>query len=96
MTVALKTQAQVLLVGLFGLTLTACGPKEVPVFTLPPAELAVCADEPNAPDLPPLSAENQRIRDEMVLEYILDLRSAYGDCAAKVMGLKVWRDTAGG
>ena len=68
----------------------ACGPQRLRV-ALPPAELAVCADEPLAPDLPADQAE----RDKQVLGYILGLRSAWGDCRAKVDGLKAWRDRAG-
>lgn len=69
----------------------ACAPK--PFLTLPPAELAVCADEPLAPDLPP--REQQAARDSLTLAYILAMRSAWGDCKSKVEGLRVWRETAG-
>lgn len=69
----------------------ACGPKE-PVLVLPPATLASCADEPEAPILPPLT--EQAMRDSLTLEYILALRSAYGDCRAKVDGLRAWRERA--
>lgn len=85
------------------IALTACGQTEVPVLILPPAELAQCADDPVAPDLPPVdwsSVETarpvQRARDASVLEYILQLRTSGGDCRAKVKGLATWRDEAGG
>ena len=83
------------------LALTACGPKPVRL-ALPPAELARCADEPLAPDLPAVdwsSAELarpvQQARDAMMLAWALDMRSAWGDCKARVDGLKAWRETAG-
>ena len=78
------------------IALTACGQKE-PVLILPPADLATCAAMPDAPDIPERDGANetQLERDRMTLAYILDLRSAYGDCAAKVMGLAAWRETAG-
>lgn len=71
--------------------LTACGEK--PVLVLPPANLATCADEPLAPILP--GRDQQDVRDSLTLEYILALRSAWGDCAAKVDGLRAWMDAAG-
>ena len=71
------------------LALTACG-QERPQIVLPPADLAVCSAEPETPILPPPGVE----RDRVVLEYVLDLREAWADCAAKVAGLKAWRDTA--
>lgn len=78
----------------------ACG-TEHPTLVLPPAELAVCADEPVAPDLPPVdwsSVETarpvQRARDTALLDYVLALRSAWGDCRADVDGLAAWRDAA--
>lgn len=60
---------------------------------LPPAELATCADEPRAPNLP--GKDQQVERDRLTLEYILGLRAAWGDCRAKVDGLKAWQETAG-
>jgi len=77
--------------------LTACG-AERPRLTLPPADLAACAGEPQAPDLPARDGSEavQRSRDVLTLDYILSLRSAWGDCRAKVDGLKAWRDRAGG
>lgn len=74
----------------------ACG-KERVRLVLPPADLATCAAEPLAPDLPARdgSEAEQLERDRTTLGFILDLRSAYGDCAAKVAGLKAWRETAG-
>lgn len=62
-----------------------------PVVIMPPAELAACASMPTAPDLPPQSPETQRERDTLVLSYILGLRTAWADCAAKVAGLAAWR-----
>ena len=74
-------------------TLTACG-NERPRITKPPADLQTCAAEPAAPNLPERDGtdETQIQRDRMVLEYILSLRSAYGDCLAKVVGIKAWSD----
>jgi hypothetical protein len=34
----------------------------------------------------------QSERDDMTLDYILGLRSAWGDCRAKVDGLRAWRE----
>jgi len=70
----------------------ACGPKPVRI-ALPPADLATCADEPQAPDLP--ARDQQDTRDRLTLDYILDLRAAWGDCRAKVDGIKAWRERAG-
>lgn len=74
----------------------ACGQGRLQVV-LPPAELASCADEPLAPELPARDGQDatQLRRDRLTLEYILGLRSAGGDCRAKVAGLKAWRETAG-
>ena len=75
------------------LALAACGQPR-PVIVAPPAELTTCAAEPQAPDLPALDGTSavQRARDEMVLAYILALRSAWGDCAAKIAGVKAWAE----
>jgi len=35
-------------------------------------------------------------RDTATLDYILALRSAWGDCSAKVAGVKAWSDKLGG
>lgn len=70
----------------------ACGPQR-PVLVLPPADLTSCADEPTAPDLPGRDAQDTR--DRLTLDYLLALRSAWGDCRAKVDGLRAWRETAG-
>lgn len=67
---------------------TACARIE-PVTVLPPVELTECADEPQAPELPGRDMQDER--DTLVLEYILGLRSAWGDCKAKVDGLATWR-----
>lgn len=74
----------------WALLLSACGPQR-PVLVLPPADLATCADEPLAPSIVGLE---QSARDALTLDYILGLRSAWGDCRAKVDGLKAWRETA--
>jgi hypothetical protein len=31
-------------------------------------------------------------RDLMMLDYVLSLRSAWGDCSSKVAGIKAWAD----
>lgn len=81
--------------GILAICLTACD--ERVRIALPPVELARCADEPIAPDLPAPdgSAPVQLARDQMTFAYILALRSAWGDCRSKVDGLAAWRDTAG-
>lgn len=76
---------------LSSLSLTACD--KHPVLVLPPAELAECADEPQAPDLG--TAETQLARDLMTIDYVLALRSAWGDCKADVDGLAAWLEAAG-
>lgn len=68
--------------------LTACGQPDRVQIVKPPAHLTTCADEPEAPIIP--GQELQAERDRMVLEYILGLRSAWGDCAAKVAGIRAW------
>ena len=74
----------------------ACGHDRVRLV-LPPAELATCADEPLAPDLPARDGTEavQRARDTLTFDYVLGMRSAWGDCRSKVDGLKAWRETAG-
>lgn len=74
-------------------TLTACG-NERPRIVKPPAELQTCAAEPAAPLLPERDGtdETQIRRDTMTLEFILALRSAWGDCAARVAGVRAWSD----
>lgn len=74
------------------LALTACTPR--PAVVLPPADLATCADEPQAPSLPERDGtdETQLRRDTMTLDYILALVGAGADCRAKVQGLKMWSD----
>ncbi len=71
------------------LLLPGCG-NDRPVIALPPLELTSCAGEPDAPELPAPGVE----RDRLVLEYLLALRDAWGDCASRVAGLKSWRETA--
>lgn len=75
---------------LSGLLLTGCGQDRVRV-ALPPVELTECAEEPLVPDLP--GREDQARRDAMTLEYLLSLRSAWGDCKSRVAGLKGWRES---
>lgn len=79
----------------------SCGDKDFRI-ALPPAELAMCKGEPLAPDLPAVDWSSvataqpiQKARDAMMQAYALDLRSAWGDCRAKVDGLAAWRKTAG-
>ena len=75
--------------------LAACGQREVPVLILPPAELSECADMPESPNIPARDGtdETQRVRDQLTLDHILNLRTAYGSCRSKVDGLKAWRDS---
>jgi len=80
------------------LALAACGQPR-PVIIAPPAELTSCAAEPQAPDLPAVdwsSVETarpvQRARDIAMLQYVLAWRTAHGDCAAKIAGVKAWRE----
>lgn len=81
-------------VAAFALLVTAC--QERSVLILPPADLATCADEPAAPEIPAATtSEAQAVRDTAVLGYILALRAAGGDCRAKVKGLAEWRAEAG-
>lgn len=79
------------------LALAACNDPH-PVLILPPAELATCADEPQAPDLPARDGtdETQLLRDQMMLTAYLAMRSAWGDCKSKTQGLRRWMDSAGG
>ena len=81
---------------LLAMACAACGPERLRI-ALPPADLATCADEPRAPDLPRAdgSAEIQRLRDLLTLNYVLALRGAWGDCKSRVDGLRAWRDEAG-
>lgn len=80
--------------------LTSCG-NDRPAIAKPPVALLTCADEPDAPELPPVdwamgvAADIQRVqakRDAMTLEYLLAMRSAWGDCRAKVVAVKAWAD----
>ncbi len=67
-------------------TLSAsCAPGR-PVVTLPPANLLTCSAEPVAPELPGPGIE----RDQLVLGYVLGLRSAWADCASKLAGVDAW------
>ena len=83
------------------IALTACGPKEVPVLILPPAELAECAEDEAAPDLPAIDWTSVQTampivkeRGRLTLDYILSLKTTGGDCRAKVKGLATWREEA--
>lgn len=69
--------------------LTACEPKRIEIIK-PPVALTECADEPQAPDLPP--REQQAERDRLTLDYIFGLRSAWGDCRSKVDGIRAWSE----
>lgn len=66
-----------------------------PVIIAPPAELATCAAMPDAPDLPAKDGTDatQLVRDQLILEYVLALRTAHADCFAKVVGLARWRES---
>ena len=75
---------------LSSLALTGCG-QERPVVAKPPVALLECRDEPVAPDLP--GRDQQDARDQMTLDYLLNLRSAWGDCSSKVSGVKAWADS---
>jgi len=82
------------------LALTACG-EHLRLSPLP-ADLTQCSAEPEAPALPgqdwssvDTARAAQFIRDTMTLDYILALRSAGGDCRAKVKGAKAWNDSVG-
>lgn len=70
------------------LSLAGCGPKVIAVATKPPPELLTCADEPLAPILPSPGIE----RDRIVADWLLAMRAAWGDCSAKVQGVKAWAD----
>lgn len=74
---------------LSSLALTACGQAR-PVIAKPPVALLSCQDEPTAPDLP--ARDQQDARDRLTLEYLLNLRGAWGDCSSKVTGIAAWAD----
>lgn len=71
--------------------LVSCGQPEAIVLT-PPQSLLTCADEPSPPAIPARdgSAETQLIRDRIMLDGYLALRSAFGDCKSKVDGVAAW------
>lgn len=73
-----------------GMLLTACDPKRIETIK-PPVALTTCADEPLAPDLP--GREQQEERDRLTLDYLLGLRSAWGDCRSKVDGIRAWSES---
>lgn len=74
---------------LSALALTGCGQARVETVK-PPAALLTCADEPVAPELP--GRDEQARRDALTLDYVLALRSAWGDCSAKVAGVRAWAE----
>lgn len=74
---------------LSSLALTGCG-QERPVVAKPPVALLECRDEPVAPDLP--GRDQQATRDAMMLDYVLGMRDAWGDCRAKLAGVRAWAD----
>lgn len=78
-----------ILVGVTSVTLASCG-QERPAIAKPPVALLSCADEPVAPDLPPRAFQDQR--DLMMLDYVLSWRTAWGDCSAKLAGVKAWSE----
>lgn len=78
--------------------LTGCEKTPVRLAPLPP-EYRTCADEPDAPALPPVDWSSvdtarpvQRLRDERTLDYILRLRSSWGSCKAAVAGGDAWSE----
>lgn len=75
---------------LSSLSLIGCAPQRVAIAA-PPAHLLVCADEPLAPDLPPPA--QQALRDALMIEYTLGLRSAWGSCHAAVAGVRAWAES---
>lgn len=86
----------------FALALSACANQPRVQIVQPPANLTSCADEPLAPDLPEVDWSSlshayplQMIRDRAVVDYILAMRAAWGDCHSKVEGVAAWRDGLG-
>lgn len=75
------------------IALSACG-TERPRIVRPPVELTTCAGEPAVPVLPERDGTDagQLVRDRLTLDFILALRSAYGDCRSKVDGLRAWSE----
>ena len=73
--------------------LAGCGAPNVRI-ALPPAELLSCQDEPSAPSLPERDGTDatQLARDVATLSYILGLRSAWGDCASRLAGIRAWSE----
>lgn len=85
----MRAKLQLLALIPLAMACAACGPKPVRIAPLP-ANLTTCADEPAAPDLP--GQDRQAERDRLTLDYILSLRSAWGDCRAKVDGARAWNE----
>lgn len=83
-----RTRAILALV-VFASALSACSQERVQIVR-PPVSLTQCDDEPTPPELP--DRTQQLERDRLVLEYILSLRDAWGDCSAKVDGIRAWSD----
>lgn len=80
------------------IALSACGNERVRIAPVP-VELTTCAGEPVAPELPVQDWSSieaakavQAIRDSKVFDFILAMRSAWGDCRAKVDGTKAWNE----
>jgi len=89
-----------ILVGVASATLASCGEKLE--IAKPPVHLLTCADEPEAPELQPVPwamgvmaviQQVQAERDAATLDYVLAMRSAWGDCRAKVAGTRAWADS---
>ena len=76
-----------ILVGVASAILTACGQTR-PVIAKPPVALLSCQDEPTAPNLP--TRDQQDARDRLTLEYLLNLRGAWGSCHSAVAGIAAW------
>ncbi len=81
---------------LCGPLLTACGTDNARPVSIPP-ELQTCAADPAAPALPAqdwsdvlIARAIQEVRDALTLDYVLGLRSAAGDCRAKVAGVRAF------
>lgn len=95
------TPIRLMLCSSAALALAGCGPKPIKVgLPPPPDEWLVCADAPARPDLAPLGAitlpDGARAypkvqtdaRDAVIARYIIDLRSAWGDCAGTLARLR--------
>lgn len=85
------TMRPLILASLFALS--ACD-ERVRIAT-PPVDLLTCQAMPVAPDLPERDGTDaaQSKRDEMTLDFVLELRSAYASCAGNLLGVKRWAET---